>query len=49
MQCEKYYNRLVTYRQLKWDGIINIVAYLLHARTVEPQKQQLLSNARTQQ
>jgi hypothetical protein len=28
---------------------IYIVAYLLHARTVEPQKQPLLSNTRTQQ
>jgi hypothetical protein len=26
-----------------------IVAYLLHARTVEPQKQPLLSNTRSQQ
>jgi hypothetical protein len=29
--------------------LLNIVAYLLHVRTVEPPKQPLLSNTRTQQ
>jgi hypothetical protein len=31
------------------ESSVNIVAYLLKARTVEPEKQSWLGNARTQQ
>jgi tRNA C32,U32 (ribose-2'-O)-methylase TrmJ len=37
------------YLSLNLSRFINIVAYLAHARTVEPQKKPLLNNTRTQQ
>jgi hypothetical protein len=39
----------IQYYHLYSISINNIVAYLLRARTAEPQKQPLLSNTRTQQ
>jgi hypothetical protein len=43
------YNVVLTQLEICYVKMKNVVAYLLHARTVEPQKQLFLSNTRTQQ